>query len=192
MDNYPKILIYLQNWSRPISRVLSRTTIHLGRTSPYASSDLPGPNAGRALGSLFGLAPGGVYPAATVTGNAVRSYRTFSPLPQAVLRQIRGGMFSVALSVGSRRPEVIWHPALWSPDFPPPCSATNLARSAADFRTAVARPTPDDNLNRPQGMCKLRLGRGTVFFGLLQYAFVKIVLFSTGQFCRNVTRFTRR
>ena len=30
---------------------------------------------------LFGLAPGGVYPAAPVTGGAVRSYRTLSPLP---------------------------------------------------------------------------------------------------------------
>ncbi len=32
--------------SRPISRVLSRTAIHLGRTSPYASSDLPGSTRG--------------------------------------------------------------------------------------------------------------------------------------------------
>ena len=32
--------------SRPISRVLSRTTIHLGRTSPCASSDLPGSPCG--------------------------------------------------------------------------------------------------------------------------------------------------
>ena len=31
---------------------------------------------------LFGLAPCGVYPAATITGRAVRSYRTFSPLPR--------------------------------------------------------------------------------------------------------------
>ena len=30
---------------------------------------------------LFGLAPGGVCPATTVTGSAVRSYRTLSPLP---------------------------------------------------------------------------------------------------------------
>ena len=30
---------------------------------------------------LFGLAPGGVYRAASVTGRAVRSYRTLSPLP---------------------------------------------------------------------------------------------------------------
>ncbi len=30
---------------------------------------------------LLGLAPGGVYPATAVTGGAVRSYRTLSPLP---------------------------------------------------------------------------------------------------------------
>lgn len=30
-----------------------------------------------------------------------------------------GGLFSVALSVGSHRPGVTWHSALWSPDFPP-------------------------------------------------------------------------
>ncbi len=30
---------------------------------------------------LFGLAPGGVYPATSVAGSAVRSYRTISPLP---------------------------------------------------------------------------------------------------------------
>jgi hypothetical protein len=32
--------------------------------------------------SLFGLAPCGVYPASGVTVGAVRSYRTFSPLPR--------------------------------------------------------------------------------------------------------------
>ena len=59
-------------------------TIHLGRSLPNASRDLPGPDARTRLlmhGSLFGLAPGGVYPATTVTGSAVRSYRTLSPLP---------------------------------------------------------------------------------------------------------------
>ena len=30
-----------------------------------------------------------------------------------------GGIFSAALSVGSRPPGITWHPALWSPDFPP-------------------------------------------------------------------------
>ncbi len=54
-----------EKWgSRPVSRVLSWTAIHLGRTSPCASSDLPGSGAGRAIAPLFGLAPGGVYRAA--------------------------------------------------------------------------------------------------------------------------------
>ena len=52
--------------------------------------------------------------ATPVASRAVRSYRTFSPLPAKA-----GGILSAALSVGSRPPEVIWHPALWSPDFPP-------------------------------------------------------------------------
>ncbi len=42
-----------------------------------------------------------------------------------------GGSFSVALSVGSRRPGVTWHRALWSPDFP-----------RRDFRAATVWPTP--------------------------------------------------
>ena len=62
--------------SRPISRVLSRTIIHLGPLSPAASSDLPGSPRGRRFRNpegypsrstntpLFGLAPGGVYLAA--------------------------------------------------------------------------------------------------------------------------------
>jgi len=39
--------------------------------------------------SLFGLAPGGVYPAVTVAGPAVRSYRTISPLP---VTEMAGGI----------------------------------------------------------------------------------------------------
>jgi len=52
-----------QGGSRPVSRVLSRTVIPLGRPSPDASSSLPGCDAGRIMTPLFGLAPGGVYPA---------------------------------------------------------------------------------------------------------------------------------
>jgi len=44
----------------------------------------------------IGLAPGGVYPAATVTSSAVRSYRTLSSLPYEY-----GGLLSVALSLRS-------------------------------------------------------------------------------------------
>ena len=48
--------------------------------------------------SLFGLAPGGVCRAADVAADAVRSYRTFSPLPRLYATR-RGGLFSVALSL---------------------------------------------------------------------------------------------
>ena len=60
--------------------------------------------------SLFDLAPGGVYHAAFVTKVAVRSYRTISPLPSC-----EGGLFSAALAVGSRLPDVIRHLALLEP-----------------------------------------------------------------------------
>ena len=69
--------------SGPVSRVLSRTAIPLGPCLRRGSSDLPARHAGRMITRLLGLAPGGVYPATPVTGSAVRSYRTFSPLPHA-------------------------------------------------------------------------------------------------------------
>ena len=57
---------------------------------------------------LFGLAPGGVYPATAVTGGAVRSYRTLSPLPTATVwtQAAAGGLLSVALSLGLPPPGV--------------------------------------------------------------------------------------
>ena len=42
---------------------------------------------------LFGLAPGVVYPATAVTGGAVRSYRTLSPLPSSRRRFAFCGTF---------------------------------------------------------------------------------------------------
>jgi len=45
---------------------------------------------------MFGLAPRGGCIAVSVAGNAVRSYRTVSPLPSA---GASGGILSVALSV---------------------------------------------------------------------------------------------
>ena len=82
--------------SRPVSRVLygaarmpHATTIHLGRPSPDASRNQPGRLAWKRAGTLadpapplFGFAPGGVYRAASVTGRAVGSYPTLSPLPR--------------------------------------------------------------------------------------------------------------
>ena len=72
------------NARQPVSRVLSRTIIYLEQWSPIASCDLPKSHASNMRAnsrSIFGLAPDGVYPAITVTSDAVRSYRTFSPLP---------------------------------------------------------------------------------------------------------------
>src|SRR5438270_11909932 len=57
------------------------TTIPLVPSLLTGSSDLPGDHwTGRPV-SLFGLAPCGVLRATRVTTGAVRSYRTFSPLP---------------------------------------------------------------------------------------------------------------
>ena len=77
-------------------------TIHLGNPLPDFSSDLPGNHneTGRLEVTIFDLAPCGVYPAFSVTRKAVRSYRTFSPLPfdSAPLRRLaQGGIFSVPL-----------------------------------------------------------------------------------------------
>ena len=62
----------------------------------------------------FGLASSGVYMASPVTRRSVGSYPAFPPL----LENQR--YISVALSLESPPPDVIRHPALWSPDFPLP------------------------------------------------------------------------
>jgi len=41
--------------SKPVSRILSRVTIHLGRRLPDGSSDVPGPWAGHLNGTCFAL-----------------------------------------------------------------------------------------------------------------------------------------
>ncbi len=91
-------------WSGRVSRILSWAIIYLGRSSPTGSCTLPAayeqkrrkaetpkpgspcdirhPTRRAASRCLFGLAGGGVYPAAVVTNRAVRSYRTISPLPK--------------------------------------------------------------------------------------------------------------
>ena len=102
--------------SRPVSRVLSWTVIPLGASSPIRSSNLPGPDAGRVMRSLFGLAPGGVCRAGLLPGSRCALTAPFHPC-HASRRTVRRYL-SVALSVGSRRPGVTWHRALWSPDFP--------------------------------------------------------------------------
>lgn len=102
-----------ENTSRPVSRVLSgnlrfrdgypsraSVTRHLVQSTRVGSvRTRPASAVSRsARPPLFDLAPGGVYPAASVTRSAVRSYRTFSPLPPHTKRG--GGIFSAALSLG--------------------------------------------------------------------------------------------
>ena len=98
---------------RPIPQILSalagRITITL--------CGLLGCERGQRMNRL-GLAPCGVYPAAFVAKRAVRSYRTFSPLPlRAVcfLRHFPSGwvIAQPARPFGRRI-------AVWSPEVPPP------------------------------------------------------------------------
>ncbi|GAA4439561.1 hypothetical protein GCM10023155_43040 [Bremerella cremea] len=74
------------------------------------------------------LAPGGVYQANQVTlaAGALLPHLFTLTGPQGDL----GGMFSVALSLISRPVDVIDHPVLWSPDFPP---AGGVTPSAGDY-----------------------------------------------------------
>ena len=168
---------------RPVSRILSCAVIPLGAASPRTLiSDLPGgfgesfeppERVGpmrsaawlwRALPSLFGLAPCGVYLAPGVTAGAVRSYRTISPLPRRwsfrndkrtrqagptrVLRfqgcpPERGVAEAVSFlwhwpSMGfeAHVPDVIRHTALRSSDFPPPANRTCARPPAATARSS--------------------------------------------------------
>ena len=61
-----------------------------------------------------------------------------------------GGILSVALSVGSRPPGITWHPALWSPDFPPrstcmpqsDCLASSRRHFRSSGRGLIVKPAP--------------------------------------------------
>jgi hypothetical protein len=66
---------------RTSSLVTAWVVIYLGRTSRHASCSLPRiGNGTSSSSSLLGLAPGGGYPAASITAAPVVSYTTISPL----------------------------------------------------------------------------------------------------------------
>ena len=106
------------------------------------------PNArkGSRIAFLFAFAPDGVYQATSLPTHwcaltapfqlfsckalAAHHFARIHSLPGEMRAPCRGVFFSVALSVGSPRPAVSWHPALWSPDFP-------HARHAAVWLTQV-------------------------------------------------------
>src|SRR6185436_6105381 len=103
--------------------------IHLGRTLLPGSSDLPESKAERtAPPLLFGLAPRGVCPANRIAPAAVRSYRTFSPLPRE-RRYIFCGTFR-EIHFERIPPAVSRHAVLWRPDFPPLVQERPPARQA--------------------------------------------------------------
>ena len=150
----------LKGGSRPVSRVLSRMVIPLGRTSPPASSGLPGSRvratrAHSAPAPLFGLAPGGVYLATNrcrPCGALLPHLFTLTCAPEGAI----GGLFSAALSVGSRPPGITWHPALWSPDFPPRQARRPSSRLPATILIGFA--FAGNGVNCPQNRSLVRSG----------------------------------
>ena len=122
----------------PLETKQAAMIIHLGHTLPCASSDRtrrhrashPYPTGGPQWDQVgvplyLVLLRVGFTELPMSPLELVRSYRTVSPLPGHCVRQScrsarrPGGLFSVALSLGSPPLDVIQHPALWSPDFPP-------------------------------------------------------------------------
>ena len=87
---------------------------------------------------------------------ALRAQRQVRSIGGTGVTRPFGGLFSVALVVGSRRPGVTWHPALWSPDFPRDACAPRdcLADSAADFSRS-GPSLPDRSASR--GLAQRRL-----------------------------------
>jgi len=75
----------------------------------------------------------------TVTSRAVRSYRTLSPLPDPITGP--SAVCSLLHWSWVSPPGVTWHPALWSPDFPPlrPSPSEKDDDEAATVWSASAR-----------------------------------------------------
>ncbi len=134
--------------------------------------------------SLFGLAPCGVYPARRFTAAAVRSYRTFSPLPQqgtcrpGMPERVSGfpsekGVAEAvcflwhwpSVSLDAHVPDVIRHTALRSSDFPPPKHLRTPAATAqlsCWFHSTLdcAQPElgPSLRASRIAAICRLNSG----------------------------------
>ena len=100
--------------------------------------------------SLFGFAPGGVCRAACVTARAVGFYPTVSPLPRQNREALPGGLFSVALSLGSPPPAVNRRRFSVEPGLsshaafrPLTCAAARPAGAAVKPRSAAKRNRKD-------------------------------------------------
>ena len=91
------------------------TAIYLGTTLPQPSSGLPENATSSRIVLCLTLLRTRFTEQARSPWPLVVSYTTVSPLPRT---EIRGGLFSVALSRGLPRVGVTHRPALWSPDVP--------------------------------------------------------------------------
>ena len=93
---------------------------HAAACAARGSCSLRGQHSSRRTAFLRGLAPGGVCQASLLPGCRCALTAPFHPyLSRTAEAGGTGGVFSVALSVALRRPDVIRHPALRSSDFPP-------------------------------------------------------------------------
>ena len=104
--------IFSKELSKTISRVMSWMIIYLDQMSPPDSSNLPESQRATVC-FLLGLASDGVYICLSCYQQSGSLLHHHSTLTSQGWRYI-----SVALSLESPPPDVIWHPALWSPDFP--------------------------------------------------------------------------
>ena len=152
---------------RPVSRVLSAPESagrpflwDAPRGAPHATN--PDGGAGMPLRlatppSLFGLAPGGVYPAAPVARGAVRSCRTVSPLPAGCLAALaRAVCFLWHFPWGRPRRPLSGTVFPWSPDFPLPLTRQRPSGRLAG--TDMHDPTP--RVKQPQNIPLPRSGGG--------------------------------
>jgi hypothetical protein len=105
----------------PVTKCFAQPTRAAGPEKPDIPRNIAPP--------LFGLAPGGVYLATPVTEGAVRSYRTFSPLPKKFRRFVLCGTFPGVAPAG-RYPAPFFRGA-----------RTFLHRTLSSLAAAVTQPT---------------------------------------------------
>src|ERR671919_1457908 len=118
--------------SRPVSRILSRATIHLGRRFPGGSSSAPGSSAGRLVAEPVRLAPDGVWRAAV----SPRRWWALTPPFHPYLRRLRRDSRSpVAVSFLCHFPSAF---AAWGFPSVLPCGVRTFLGPLA--RPAVTRP----------------------------------------------------
>ena len=151
-------MLSLLGWrSRPISRVLSWTVIPLGASSPIRSSSLPGPDAGSAIRSLFGLAPGGVCRAGLLPDSRCALTAPFHPChaPCLRLRRCGGTWPDLRPAVPSQRQgrsavcSLLHFPSARAAQALPgtvPCGARTFLDTVAD--AATVWPTPPAHCTR--------------------------------------------